>query len=98
LRKDFASFKRNKIDTISLSLYWFRIETGFRTYNDKFLNDVKRVCNVANEFDIDTMVTLHTLLGSDSSSCTPGYAVDPIAKRRQSLGIARAKEPLPGTG
>jgi hypothetical protein len=96
LRRDFSRFRDDGITHISLPLYWYRLEgntrgdfTGSDSYGDAFLANVKRVIEIANEYDIKTMVDIHTLWGSDSTWCTPGYVLDPVSNRRIGLAVVR---------
>jgi len=104
LRRDFSRFRQDGITVISLSLYWYRLEGHERgsydgihadrsPYGNRFLDDVKRVINIAHEYDIKVLVTIHTLWGSsDSPWCTPDYVIDPVTGENIGLAIVRSEE------
>jgi hypothetical protein len=100
LQDDFQRFKVDGLNTIALSLYWYKLEGNTKgdyngtlpngiTYGDPFLNDVKRVIQIANESGIKVMVTFATLWGNDSLWCTPSYVVDPLTNLNDGLAIVR---------
>ncbi|XHH09888.1 MAG: hypothetical protein ACFCUE_04470 [Candidatus Bathyarchaeia archaeon] len=103
LNRDFAKFQNDGITVISLSLYWYRIEGNTQgsyngtlpdgsIYGDAFLDNVKHVITVANQYGIKVLVTFHTLWGDDSSWCTPDYVVDPVSGKNIGLAIVRSPE------
>ena len=106
LNRDFSKFRADGITVISLSLYWYRLEGSvegdydgvYRNGNAKsyygnwFLNDVKRVIQVANVHNIKVLVTFHTLWGGDGTWCTPSYVVDPVTGLNVGLAIVRSLE------
>ncbi len=99
LRRDFSRFENDGIKYISLPLWWNRLEgntkgdyTGSVWYGDAVLKDVKRVIQIAHEYDIETMVSMQTLWGSDSKWCTPDYVIDPVNQLNEGLAIVRSQE------
>jgi len=104
LRQDFTQFKTDGIEVIILSLYWYRLEGASRgsysggnsscTYfGDRFLDEVKRTIQIANESGLKVLIAFHTLWGSDDSQwCTPEYVIDPITKSHIGLAIVRSDD------
>jgi hypothetical protein len=96
LHRDFSKFQKDGIKYISLPLYWYRLEgptrgdfTGSNAYGDAFLDNIKRVIKIANQYGIQTMVDIHTLWGSDGTWCTPAYVLDPVTNSRIELAVVR---------
>jgi hypothetical protein len=93
LRRDFKLFTEKNISIVALNLYWYNIETARGTYNDAFLDDVKRVIGIASEYGLRVLVTLHTLWGDeDSAWCTPDYVIDPYSGNKCGLAIVRSED------
>lgn len=103
--RDFARFKADGINVISLCLYWCRLEGNIRgsydginpgdtyPYGDGFLKEIKRVIGIANENGIKVLVDIHTLWSlSDSSWCTPKYVIDPVTGGNDGLAIVRSDD------
>ena len=109
LRRDFSRFQQDGINVISLSLYWYRLEGNTRgdydgeykpcpeeiggPYGKRFLDDVKRVINIAYESNIKVLVSFHTLWGTnDSPWCTPDYVIDPVTGSNTGLAMVRSED------
>ncbi|MGD6934466.1 MAG: cellulase family glycosylhydrolase [Candidatus Bathyarchaeia archaeon] len=93
LNRDFSKFQKDGITVISLSLYWYRIEGHTQgSYNDAFLDNIKHVIRIANQYSIKVLVTFHTLWGDDSPWCTPDYVIDPVSGKNIGLAIVRSPE------
>ncbi len=103
LRRDFSRFQNDGINVISLSLYWYRLEGDTMgdyngtypdgsPYGDVFLENVKAVMNVANQYGIKVLVTIHTVFGNESSWCTPDYVIDPTTGENDEFAIVRSDE------
>ncbi len=99
LRRDFSRFQNDGIKYVSLPLWWYRLEgntqgdyTGSKWYGDAVLENVKRVIAIAYEYNIETMISMHTLWGTDSKWCTPDYVIDPVTGTNQGLAIVRSQE------
>jgi hypothetical protein len=91
--RDFSLFKSNDIGTISISLYWYRIEDKRGIYNDTFLSNIKRVCEIADSHGLRVLVTFHTLWSfNDSAWCTPDYVIDPVTGLNEGLAIVRDED------
>ena len=73
LQTDFAKFKNDGINTIAVTLYWYRIESSRGVYNQQFINNVIRVSNVAANYGIEVMIDFHTLVGDGDSWSNPQY-------------------------
>ncbi|MEM5871754.1 MAG: hypothetical protein QW051_02690 [Candidatus Aenigmatarchaeota archaeon] len=67
LRRDFSRFKKDGIKVISISLPWYRLEGNTRGsydgiypdgsyYGKRFLDNVKRVINIAKEYDLKVLL------------------------------------------
>jgi len=91
LQRDFALFVQNHVSSISLGLYWYRIETAPGVYDDAFLSRVKHICDVAAQHGLEVMIDFHTLWGTDSTWCTPTWIVDPVTGTHQGLAIVRSE-------
>lgn len=88
LERDFARFEKDGINVIGVSLYWYRLEgnqkgdyngtyTNGLTYGDVFLEDVKRFIQAANKYNINVIVSFHTLWQETGNEwCTPDYVVN----------------------
>jgi len=88
LRQDFKRFRDGGLNLVSFSLYWYRLEGPERgAYHPDFLDNVRRCIKRAAEAGLKVLVTMHTLWGTDSTWCTPAYAVDPVTKTRRGLAI-----------
>lgn len=104
LNRDFSKFNQDGISVINLSLYWYRLEGNTRGsyngtlpdgsyYGDRFLDDVKRVTAIANQYGIKVQISFHTLWGNDDSPwCTPNYVIDPVTGNNTGLAIVRSDE------
>jgi len=102
LQRDFARFRRDGLNVISLHLYWQRLEGNTRgdyggqrrlkrwrgeIYGDPFLDQVKRVIRAAHGQGLRVLVTFHTLW--NMAWCTPDYVKDPTCGKTQTLAILR---------
>jgi len=104
LRRDFSRFIMDGINAISLSLYWYRLEgdtrgdydgsrPGLGPFGDRFLDNVKRVCRIANEYGLRVILTIHTLWNKeDGAWSTPAYVFDPVDHVIQQLAIVRSED------
>jgi len=104
LRRDFNNFQQDGIDTISLCLPWYRLEGDTRgsydgvyadktPYGRRVLDNIKRIVQIAKEYDIKVIFTIHTLWGPDDSPwCTPDYVIDPISNKNIGLAVVRSEE------
>ncbi len=99
LRRDFAHFRADGIEYISLPLYWCRLEgntrgdyTGADSYGDAFLANTKRVIDIAGEYDIGVMVSISTQWGPEGTWSTPDYVIDPVTGRNEALAVARSQD------
>lgn len=109
LHRDFSLFEQDGINVISLSLYWYRLEGNIRgsydgeylpypeeiggLYGDQFLDEVKRVCRIANEYGLKVLLAIHTLWSeTDSTWCTPDYVLDPVTGENMGLAIVRSED------
>ncbi len=108
LRRDFSRFQRDGVSVICLSLFWYRLEGntqgdydgeylpypqevgGF--FGERFLDNVKRVIEVAQEYDVKVLLAFNTLWGDDSSWCTPDYVIDPVTGKNIGLAIVRNED------
>jgi len=96
LRRDFSMFKENGINTISLSLYWYRIEgdsvrdyygNTSDIYGTVFFQNINNVISIANDYDLQVLITFHNLW--NESWNVPGYVIDPVTGRNIELAIFR---------
>lgn len=103
LHRDFSRFKNDGINYISLTLFWYRLEGDTRgdyggtdeygtTYGEPFLDDVKRVIAVADQYGLKVMLSIHTLWGPDSTWCTPDYVIDPVTGLNEASAVVRSQE------
>jgi len=90
LQRDFALFRKNKIANITLSLYWYRIEPAPSIYDDVYLDNILRICSIASQYNLNVMISIHTLWGTDSLWCTPPWIVDPVTNTNQGLAVVRS--------
>lgn len=96
LHRDFSKFQKDGIKYISLPLFWYRLEgptrgdfTGSNAYGDAFLANIKRVIQIADQYDIQTMVFIATIWNSTGTWSTPEYVLDPVTNSRIQLAIVR---------
>ncbi len=73
LQHDFALFEKNGINTIVISLYWYRIELSQGVYDKQFINNVTRVIRIANTYGLSVMIDFHTLIGESDAWSNPNY-------------------------
>jgi len=109
LRRDFSRFQQDGINVISLSLYWYRLEGNTRgdydgeykpypeeiggPYGKRFLDDIKRVIQIAHEYEIKVLIAFNTLWGeNDSPWCTPDYVIDPVTGKNIGLAVVRSQD------
>lgn len=109
LHRDFSRFQQDGMHSIVLGLYWYRLEGNIRgTYDgeylpypqeiggpfgNRFLDDIKRVCRIANEHGLKVLLAIHTLWGENESEwCTPDYVIDPVTGKNIGLAIVRSAD------
>lgn len=93
LDRDFAKFKNDGLDYISVSMFWHHLEGATRgdySAGDKFLSNVARVINKADEHGLKVLVTIHTMWNAEW--CIPKYVLDPVSGRRIGLAVVRSPE------
>jgi hypothetical protein len=73
LERDFAVFKNDGINTIVITMFWYRLESSQGSYNRQFINNVIRVCNIASKYGLQVMIDFHTLVGDGDTWCNPSY-------------------------
>ena len=73
LQHDFALFAKNGINTIAISLYWYRIELSEGAYDSQFISNVTRVVKIAETFGLSVMIDFHTLIGNSDAWSNPPY-------------------------
>lgn len=66
LSRDFTLFQSGKITLICLNVHWSYLEPTMGNYRSSYLDDVIRVCNIADQYGISVIVDFHTLMHSDS--------------------------------
>lgn len=108
LHRDFSRFQNDGINVISLSLYWYRLEGNSRGdydgeylytidgingyYGERYLDDIKRVIKIANDYNVKIMITIHTVWGTESDWCIPDYVIDPVSGEQDCFAIVRSEE------
>lgn len=73
LQRDFAEFQNDGINTIVVLIFWYRVETSRGVYNQQFISNVIRVCNVAAQYGLEVMVDFHTLIQDSDRWSNPDY-------------------------
>lgn len=73
LQRDFARFKNDGITTIVVAMFWYRLESSKGVYNQKFVNNVIRICNVATQYGLEVMIDFHTLIQESDTWSNPAY-------------------------
>lgn len=73
LQRDFAKFKSDGVSTIVVAVFWYRLESSRGVYNQQFLNNVIRVCNVAAQYGLEVMIDFHTLIQDSDAWSNPAY-------------------------
>ena len=66
LHRDFRLFQDSKISLICLNVHWSYLEPSMGNYRVSYLDDVIRVCNIANQYGISVVIDFHTLMGNNS--------------------------------
>jgi len=89
LDRDFAKFKADGLDHVTICIYWYRVETALGVYDDNFLANIVRVIQRAKLAGLNVMLSHHMLWGSDSTWCCPSYAIDPVTGIVEGLAIIR---------
>lgn len=92
LERDFQRFKSDGLGSITLTLYWYRVESDRGNYDTRFLDEIKRVIGIADFYGLKVQVAIMTLWGEDSMWCTPEYVVDPLTGLNIGLAVARSDE------
>jgi hypothetical protein len=54
-------------------IYWYRVESSQGVYNQQFINNVIRVCNVAAQYGLEVMIDFHTLIQESDAWSNPEY-------------------------
>jgi arabinogalactan endo-1,4-beta-galactosidase len=73
LNRDFTKFQKDGINTIVILVFWYRVESAPDVYNQEFINNVIRVCKVADKYGIKVMIDFHTLVGEGDTWSNPKY-------------------------
>ena len=73
LQHDFALFQREGINTIVVSLFWYRIEDSRGVYDQQFIDNVTRVIRIANTYGLSVLIDFHTLIGESDAWSNPNY-------------------------
>jgi len=73
LQHDFALFAESGINTIVISLYWYRVELAEGVYDRQFINNITRVIKIADTFGLSVMIDFHTLIGASDAWSNPVY-------------------------
>ena len=73
LQHDFALFEKDGINTIVISLYWYRIELSQGVYDKQFINNVTHVIRIAGTYGLSVMIDFHTLIGQSDAWSNPDY-------------------------
>ena len=73
LEADFAKFRNDGIRTIAIVMFWYNLELSKGVYDRQFINNVIRVCNVADMYGLEVMIDFHTLVNEEDSWTNPAY-------------------------
>jgi hypothetical protein len=73
LETDFAKFRNDGIRTIAIVMFWYNLELSKGVYNQQFINNVIRVCNLADMYGLEVMIDFHTLVNEADSWTNPAY-------------------------
>ena len=73
LEQDFARFKNDGMNTIVITMFWYRLESSKGVYDQQFINNVIRVSNLASKYGLQVMIDFHTLVGHGDSWSNPQY-------------------------
>jgi len=85
LQLDFGRFDASNIRLICPWLHWSKIETSRGVYSTTFLNNLRRVCQVADDYNIDVDIDFHSGAGASKTYGLPswftsmGYDFDDVA-------------------
>jgi hypothetical protein len=66
IHRDFSLFQENGLSIVTLVSVWKYIEPLPGVYNDEALNDIIRVCRIAEEYDLEIIIDFHTMMHEDS--------------------------------
>ncbi len=73
LERDFAKFRNDGIRTIAIVMFWYKLEMSRGVYNQEFIENVIRVCNVADRYGLEVMIDFHTIANEEDSWTNPEY-------------------------
>jgi hypothetical protein len=73
LETDFAKFRNDGIRTIAIVMFWYNLELSKGEYNQQFINNVIRVCNFADMYELEVMIDFHTIVNEEDSWTNPAY-------------------------
>ncbi len=68
LDRDFKLFSDNNIKTLTLAAVWTHLETSYQNYNYSALNEIKRVCEFAEKYNISIVIDFHTIMQASSNT------------------------------
>jgi hypothetical protein len=66
IERDFALFESHDFKYVSLVAVWKYLEPEYGAYNYAAIDDVKRVCRIASEYNLSVMIDFHTMMKNDS--------------------------------
>ena len=66
LDRDFALFKQQRFEYVTLVAVWSYLEPQMGTYNDLALNDLARVCDFASKYDLRVIIDFYTAMQNSS--------------------------------
>jgi hypothetical protein len=61
VHRDFQLFQKNGINLVTILIQWVYMEPSDGIYRQKYMNDIKRVIEIADQHDIDCIIDFHTI-------------------------------------
>ena len=66
LHRDFKLFSDRGVEFITIAVVWTYFEQIMGIYNNLAFNDLRRICEIANEYELQEIIDFHTLMFTTS--------------------------------
>ena len=73
LHRDFQLFEENNVDLIYVNQNWIHIETSIGSYSSPYLTRIRRVCEIAGQYDIEVGIAFMTNCRYPSTLTIPSW-------------------------
>lgn len=66
LERDFELFEDSNISVVTIPVHWSYLEPSVGSYRAQYIEDIARFCQLADDYSIEVIISLHTLSQSGS--------------------------------